>query len=1618
MTSRAATVPASKAASASQSKTTSVNTTRGSRRRRKLPSKNENVNKSHDCSDFDETDKENSYSNFYTGNDRSAATAINIAAASVTGKMLGSVSENARANDNENNQKAVRSKKNSNSGRRIEGTKKPPKSSSRTKSIQQISKLKQDPSKLLKGTHTNSNMESFTKSLQEDNQTISNPIPSQKLLITISNASTAFPNGASDGKGMILLEEKQMDVINTARRCILSASSMDMDTKSGTEMGTGKEFEDPLAFLRTATRCLRSVVPILLVSSSLSSAHSKSTGDGVTMVIKLLYHCIATAETTQKRIYTNMRNETGINDSLQESFLDASHVCLYGYQMLGYLLSNCLDGYVTYPIRMEEYSSMTFPIPVFGEMNEMQSSARLKEIGLSIHQIIKLSTQSILAVGSVLNCLVKAFTMQYLESNGVGSDISLDRVLHSLLNLGADEEEDECGLPNVHMDTFVSCINSLRYLICQIAVPWSIVSLTLDTCDKDQEQASLGFLSKGSKVLLDTASFAEKTCSSIKQDRLVDCFQRQSLLLQQDSIIILLGHFQKDEGRWISVDELENCEDRGGFMSSKSFAKACASAMRAAISYSARDISASVLTTFHKIVGSVLDEVAKKYQTLDDNYIEYSIYRAMQLAVDEEISWKIKHLNEKSGKNILSAFPFPFCRRIQRHKEDSAKFAILAVLFLCIASKHSIHINDNGMGNLAIMEDVIENFRNNVLLNDGLVDSRTLLLAHRSFSKLKLQTFAVEQMKTMDNEKTFEECRWAYIAARVLGECMGPLNFIMMKTLQTDRSKYFSLALDCYLRGANLMDGLSNQSNLCLGDDNVSCEEVCLHKSDTFVERCRQLSLCSPAKNYNPIIGNLAKTISNIAKRRISKKRTKFSLRPFFASLDIFTVTKDASLSSRILQVSAVLQSLDMTKEAFGALSYSISYSAKEYEFRSTTGTPTLDNVLLLCEDYIEGYMASDIFVQSDFLPKELKQSLHKAAYLFVGIISNSADRPCVPTVQKSCSSFEAKIYSLSECQGVELVRYFVRNSLAVDSATATTDSLKFRLSMALEFLQCLGGAMGEAIQRDAIQLSSSLIFTYFKAAIDEIEELFANAEHPVGDCVASLSIAVEASFRALGRLNNDEVENDHSTYFIDLAANHLSNSIQKELPGVKMIQLMIAKMSVLILCTGDEQAGATADFFSAKPGADDLIFTISEVVQSISKCPRKWISQDSRKYNNVLLLNLFKVIQKCERDGLSVLGDRFAILLKEVVRLLGRDGSICLESAVIPALSLTELYECTTGTEVELDGSDCSQPQLYLARRVDYLFQQVFDETRDKTHPVEISEVRIDLIMDLYASSSTIQSFMMTEHLDTLPTLLSEIADKVSHHLGTCSMITTPLSCVLQLSAAWWSSSCCLALHYGYTRIGNHQSAWYFARQCCDIAKVALTSLRRMKNGILSSVSIDTETFLPLYISSIGFKKSFMSRFTQSLERMARVYCNLGDARKSKRYIMAAAESIHVIPKTTMVSTMPSLSEITSLMSENCNTVRQLQVRTAAIAIFSLGIPTSTLLEEVCQMLRNLKCESSVFRSPFLSNKLSLVNSSRIDWLREAAIFIDLCKFSLLSSSNISERSISSNTGSILPRQ
>ena len=1111
------------------------------------------------------------------------------------------------------------------------------------------------------------------------------------------------------------------------------------------------------------------------------------------------------------------------------------------------------------------------------------------------------------------------------------------------------------------IDALSSCLWSYKNLISRIAMSWILLPIAIDGSRVDTEkiQIALAMASKVSKGLLEVASFLEKACVNCTDDNVVSELLQHSLCLQQESIFISLFQCKNARGCWSDLNsEVLNSTHCSSDIC-KSFGKVCMSAVRASVTYSrTRNTDATFLTKFHCEVGNIIDQAV--YSSALSEYAEYAVCRSLHFANDKNNIEMWRRKDEcKSSKCILATFPFPFRHRSKSCRDQDACLTVMAVFYLGLSAKYSIQLKSISK---SIVDRVIDSFRNRVLKSDC---TRGLMMAYQTLSKLQLQSSAIVQMKFMDKKVSDENWNSRYITARILGECSGPMNFAMMKLVKKEREKYYSLALDCYLRAANLQDGLD-----CRTDDasigQESCLHDCLQESDRLIERCRELSLQIPGKSCLAIVDSVAKSISNIAKRRMTKQRTQESLFPFFVSLEFFVAIEDKSLPSRFLQVSTVLQSEGMLREAFVLLCSSISQLAKHSCKNGGVGYLTLDNVLLFCDDYINGTMTSATFVQSDALPEVMAQALSRLGRLLISIIRDTEQNI---SLDKSLQTPLAdKIRRCAKQSPLDILRYFVQTAIAPENnALCSREEADFRMAMALDFLQYFGGNLAEVIRREESEINLSDLVAFFRAFIEEVKVSFHDMEMVDGAFTASLCIVGAASTRSIEKYSNVAIHNTYYQFFVDVAVKELKYTLQLELSDERRAQIMIAHASVVLLSDYEDNY---------------IVGLCKEALDMAARSKSSWSQSGLRNYNNALLLNLLKVLQTFECSGSSIVAAKYISLLENANDLGMQDDVQLLTSIVTPLLARGELYPLAKrGEDLISDRPECSTN--HLINRAEYVFDRVHEEaTTNLDNGIERIKGSMELVVELHTTSAAIHSLMITEDNDILRNFVDTISNSLNrwekYYLESSNSAHLPKS--LLLPVAWWSSTCLLALFHGNIRLGDISRAWMCIRLCCDIAQNALATSKLLRKQ-LSVSSVYSDKFLASYMSSRTYEKMFKGRRCQSLELIAKVYASAGDSRRAKRYIIAAAESLDMIPSRTSLPQKSALYELTTLMK--CQNSVSLGVRTTINDIFSLSMTTSTFDHEIVKMVEALSGGDGLAFCPFIRD--DVLEKSNLDCDREA---------------------------------
>ena len=187
--------------------------------------------------------------------------------------------------------------------------------------------------------------------------------------------------------------------------------------------------------------------------------------------------------------------------------------------------------------------------------------------------------------------------------------------------------------------------------------------------------------------------------------------------------------------------------------------------------------------------------------------------------------------------------------------------------------------------------------------------------------------------------------------------------------------------------------------------------------------------------------------------------------------------------------------------------------------------------------------------------------------------------------------------------------------------------------------------------------------------------------------------------------------------------------------------------------------------------------------------------------------------------------------------------------------------------------------------------------------------------------------------------------------------------------------------------------AAWNSIRLCCDLSKEGINLATKNIGDADMMRGVDTILFISSFLSTRQLKKSFSSRFYQSMEHIAALYSRLGDNKKAKGYIIASAESSNLLPRDSFRKGRPTLHDIIEWLNEKSSNIHHLRLRTTMTNIFSLSMPPESFDDQVSQLLRTLTREPSTLSGLFITSDKMNLPISQMDWLREALNYILLRK-------------------------
>lgn len=1444
---------------------------------------------------------------------------------------------------------------------------------------------------------------------------------SEILVDVVARASESFPSPPSSG--VFLLEESSFQIIEMARKCIrwVNESSrrttLDLDARGAT-----KDMQDmpgdlfckisqELSVLRISIHCLRAISHGMLLSMTDNKRGHKK----VALIIKLLFHEISIAKDIHACIFKQqmeqMRDHGHNHVVVREIFVDTCMICFHGYYLLGMFLSRVFLG-SSGETKMVMFHT-AFPIPFDGEETStaFMNESILSDKELPTRQLCKIATQSSLSLASVMHHICRMLFLpsalvenDKIDEKGSLEDFKIFKDVAIWSVFGSDglyenhdnkekeqedkkEEEEDC----LHYDWRLSFIDCFRNFISRIMAPWMVQTILQDishtTMTEANVQDALLTPSKVSQMLLNVASLLEKSCNIEETcDMTEKLHQRQSLMLQQDSIMLLLLHWKSCSHRgWISVGGDGQSNPFIQRILVGIFGKCCTAAVRAASTYAAsRDPNHLVLSHFHRRVGGVFDQISHENDLLDSHYMEYCAHRSLHISQGHseslQIEWTKIYCCESKTCSASFCTLLPFSHRSYRCLNGNPELSIMALFHLCLVAKKSFKMFERRE-----IDTVIKSFQLKVTKSN---DSKLLMLSHKILSKLKLQSCSSDEL--LNSPKTKENYQLIYIVLQVLSKCYGPLNIsIMERVNMADKDKYLHLAvaLECYLKSAVLMDGIEVQNDFPFVAYDLSRDQ-CYVEADYLLETCRKISMDCSINSCHKVISSVAKSISNIGKRRISVGRPAKSVFPLLASIELFSHLGDKELASRFMFISSTLQSLNLSRESLVATCYSLSTQMKNERANSFNWGSMLENIVLFCYDYVQGTIPFDSFVPNDALPELLSKALARAGRLFMNMIGNENECQNHALGIPSSSSFIAQFMDASSLGPMDLLRYFISSIWGTKYSSCSSNYVKLQMIAGIEFIQSFGNCAIHRIKQDTKSTEAQDVFDFLSCFIHGVKksvEVFQGVESSLK---ISLTISFAAIVRRLCMTSTDTVEPSDVYNSLKAIEGEVDLCLQQKWSDSTIAHLLIYKASIVLLLASEKPQLSVGTTKGRKSSSRKIIELYCRAFSLLStNSPSVERCDSLRQYKNAVVVTMLNVFQN--RDGYSAEVAEFVALLKILKR---TDIGQMLESLITPILAYGELHHLSydIGTFESESGYE------YIRKNIEVIVQTLKEESDIGTHDNTCEcEKQSDLFLKVFASSSTILSFMITCKVSQLHKVVSSLSNKlpILQEIQFAYTETNGSKLGAIASVTWWLSSCFFALFLGNFRVGNFTEAHRYLRLCCDTTKHMHETFKPRRHRP-PSIS-QSASFLASYLCSNSFAGLVRTRLGQTLQKMALLYLYAGDARKSRTYAVASAKYYSLVSQRSSSSDINLVGKCLWQIHENCRNIRSLEIRTTVATVFSLTSSYSQFAEDAISLLEKMRrVEYLSYQSPFLNDRSLVTNEENVDWNGEQLNFLLLCKF------------------------
>lgn len=1461
----------------------------------------------------------------------------------------------------------------------------------------------------------------------------------KKLMDAVAKASEMFPSPPSCG--IFLLEESSFQIIEMARKCIRWANDKSSSHRTIHDLNashnSGSNLSQELAVLRISIHCIRAISHSMLLSNGTTCTCSSDDDEReykkkIVLIIKLLFHEISIAKDIHAFIFKQkMKNQHDWTRDVL--FADASLLCFHGFHLLGLFLSRVLVvGGSSSSSSSSECQLNTcagsngmfhraFPtIPVCGDISMALSESFLSEKELSSRQILKIATQSSMSLASVMNYIGRMFLswgeydkvdedgmndgecrqdekksfedFKVLKDAFIGSCFGGKNWQEEEYDYDDDDDDDDKeiykgdeDLNILPLDWRMEFIDCYRNFISRTVAPWMVLTLLQDiTTNEENVQDAISTTSKVSQMLLNIASLLEKGCKNDERSGMMTGeLQRQSLMLQRDSIMLLLMHWKSSHGQWISIDG--DCQNIPLVQKIilDSFGKCCAAAVRAVSTYAAsQGVNILVLSNFHRLVGGAIDQISHQRDLLDSQYLEYCAVRSFHIAQCDvkPLEWSGKYCCESKSCSLSFCTSFPFPHQTHRCLNGDSKLFIVAVFHLCLEAKNSLKLFEKRE-----IDAVIEAFRSKVIKPN---DSKLLMLSNRILSKLKLQSFSADEV--LNAPKTKENCQLIYIMSQALSKCYGPLNLSMMGMAKADKAKYLAVALECNLKGAMLMDGIAIQTNFPLTTYDLSTDR-CFAEADWLVESCRKISMDCDKNSYRSVISSIARSMSNIGKRRISNGRPIYSIFPLLASVELFRFLGDKELASRFLFISSTLQSLNFTREALVALCFSVSIQVENEPLHHPDWGSMLENTVLFCHDFVHGNIFYDSMITSDALPELISKSLARLGRLFLSMVGHGSEHQNDALEISSSSSFIKQFIKVSSLDSMALLRYFVRSVWSKEYSSYSSNHVKFHLIAANEFIKYFSNFAIQRISHDAKSIKMQDVLNFLLSFVDGVKrsvEVFKGVECSLR---VSLTIVLAAVVRRFYISTDTDEAIQVYKCLTTVGINDVDSYLHQKWSDLTTAKLLIYKASISLLLSSIRNK---VDVDVAKSGTSSSREIINLYMRALSMLSTNSSHREDcdllTKYYNAMVATMLNIFHIWNNYGSSADITDFADLLK------------ILKSSDIGqrlARFITTIFLCGTFYHHHTFGTSTSQSEggyQNIHKNLQLILQRIKYEAGVGTHDVMCEcQEKSDLFLELFASSSMILTFMRTCDVNILQQAVSSLSNTLPslEEIRLAYTKTSGSNHYVSLAVIWCLSSCLFALFFGNVRVGNFTDAHKCLRLCCDITKVAHENFKARRHR-LTTMDAQPMSFLASYLCSNSFPGLIHTRLGQTFQQMALFYLCAGDARKSRTYAIASAKYYHLLSQRSPSSDSYLIDKILWQIHENCLNIRSLEIRTIAAKVFSLTSSFSDFDDDAIAILEKMRREEHLsYQCPFLTDQSLALHEANTDWNREQLNFlIEFC--------------------------